>query len=282
MTQHFGMGADEFDVSWSVAASWRGAESESAESGTVVSSGRPLGIAGDETSESVRTIFVFVGVEKSLSRGIRGAELLAELKELGRTWKTNEWLMREILGSLKGIVSSQAGDIPQDAQELPEFRFRVWYADSEPEGMPVAAGEKRDIEAAKGRYELLIVKDATATSVFVKGREVKAPPGRKAYKILSYILKHKGHGGTAWNIALHVYDESEPRLLDARKEAVSGVVEGDESLVNLFSRRIARRIADLNRYLSQLKTELKADDQVFEYSLTRTPRYCLIEEESQR
>ena len=168
--------------------------------------------------------------------------------------------------------------------------YRVWFNDSESEGKPVDAKQKEDIIANPGKYALLISREETLTQAFINGKKVRPPSGKLTYKVLSYILKHKGAGGTAWNIAQHIFDvkyatdfkdvrelvkaiKIQPDLDKARRQATEELFKKE---VGRFSKLVGRRIEDLNKFFLK-KAKLKANE-LDEYEfMPHIPNYCLIE-----
>ena len=184
--------------------------------------------------------------------------------------------------------AAPAGDV------LP-FRlpFKLWHAKSDPNGERISREKKDSIGANPGEFELLIIRDTTLTEVFVNGRPSDPPPGRLAYLILSYVLKHRGTGGTAWNIAKHVYDIEEvagfqdlgemARALKSMPDLEQAkLLEKRDQLMHYdetFSKRVNQRIVAVNKYFRRLglETSLEADRTLREYELTPSVNYCLIE-----
>lgn len=169
--------------------------------------------------------------------------------------------------------------------------YRVWYKCSTPKGEPLDEEEKEDEIANAKKYELLIAREVTRTQTFLKGNKSRSTSGKLSYRILSYILKHKGSGGTAWNIAKHIWDVEEvekfkdlremakavklqPRLQQAEMELAADNAKGE---VERVSKLVRRRIEDLNKiFLKKLCAKLKANE-MGEYELVPLIDYCLIE-----
>lgn len=168
-----------------------------------------------------------------------------------------------------------------------KMEYRVWYKDSESRGKPIRAEEKEDkIKNAKD-YGLLIIREETKTQVFIKGEESKRPPGKLAYRILVYVLKHKGAGGTAWNIAQHVWESTCTASFKDVRESMKSIemqqridearIEQSTDDIEHISTLVRRRVTDLNKYfLKKLNIKLEAKE-MGEYELTIVPKYCLIE-----
>lgn len=167
---------------------------------------------------------------------------------------------------------------------------RMWTNDAEPEGKNITIVEKNNVLDRRHEYNLLIIKEETSTNIYINGEKTKILRGKLTYRILSYVLKYKGTGGTAWNIAKHVWSNEEvieygdlreySKALKYRKEIEKGKKQESEDIVqdvvSRYSRRISRRIIDVNNFLEPLKTKLEANDQD-EYQFTKPIIYCLIE-----
>lgn len=192
----------------------------------------------------------------------------------------------EIKRYLESEVSKKR--IIQEAEE--NLEYKVWYKDSKPKGELIDIDEKEKIVNSP-KYNLLIIKEETHTQIFINGKKTKGPPGKLAYRILTYVLKNKGTGGTAWNIAKHVWDIAETGKLKELREIVKAVelkpnitkaemqfkMGNTKGEVEDISKRVRRRIEDLNKlFLTKIKTKLQANE-MDEYELIPAPNYCLIE-----
>ena len=104
----------------------------------------------------------------------------------------------------------------------PAFRFRVWDRRSSHTGDRLTETEKDDILSSPEKFDLLICGEETLTRVFMGGFESGPPPGRQVCRILAYVLKNRGSGGTAWNIAQHVCHSRDPQLARAKEQASKG------------------------------------------------------------
>ncbi len=175
--------------------------------------------------------------------------------------------------------------------EEEQTEYRIWYKGSEPEGERIDSKVKEDkIENAKD-YDLLIIREETRTQVFINGKKVRPVSGKLTYRVLNYVLRNKGSGGTAWNIAEHIFDvkyaddfrdirglvkaiKMQPDLDKAKRQTAEELFKGE---AKRFSKLARRRIEDLNKFfLKKIPTELKTNE-MKEFELTPLPNYCLIE-----
>lgn len=179
--------------------------------------------------------------------------------------------------------------------EPPEYL--AWYKDTEPSGIPLdMKTKKRIVNNDKKKHDLLIVLDETVTSVYLSGSVVEPPPGKMALRILCYILRNRGAGGTAWNLAKQVWDisfvkqfgdlrellkavERNKQIEEARREAALNITKGD---VAKLSNLVSRRIGELNRYFEdiELKARIDAENSMDEYKFSDPIEYCLIQKVS--
>ncbi|MDP1854216.1 MAG: hypothetical protein Q8L26_08470 [Candidatus Omnitrophota bacterium] len=216
--------------------------------------------------------------------------------------QSREMFKEDITESVGGEIKKQMqrlGDsltkrIRVDKRVKPEAEkaeYGVWFNDSEPKGKSADTKQKEDIIANLGKYALFISREETRTQAFINGKKVRAPSGKLTYRVLSYILKHKGSGGTAWNMAQHVFDvryaidfkdvrelvkaiKIQPDLDRAKRQAAEELFKDK---VEDISKKLRRRIEDLNNlFFKKLNAKLKANE-MDEYELIPMPNYCLIE-----
>jgi hypothetical protein len=236
--------------------------------------------SGDE--EHVRKTYIHIInsetkklLEKSLNIEITNEELDA--------------IIGEVVDDLSELRERKALEKEKKAIEPAEEKaeYRVWYKDSEPKGKPIYTEDKEaEIKNVKN-YNLLIVREETRTQVFINGKKSKRPPGKLAYRILSYVLKHKGSGGTAWDVAQHVWSSKYTIPFKDVRESIKTIgmqqriekarIEQSTEDIEHISALVRRRITDLNKYfLKKLNIKLEAKE-MDEYELTTVPKYCLIE-----
>ncbi len=176
-------------------------------------------------------------------------------------------------------------------KSVPELTYAVWHNDSEPAGKLISTEIKGEILEGMSKYKLLVLKENTFTHFFINGKKVKGIGGELLYRILEFILKNKGAGGTAWNIAKNIHDVDEAAKVGDLKKMAGAVKQSPmreramaqakakyyQDDVASFSKLTRRRITDLNSYLSKnLDTKL-VPNTLDEYELTPSIEYCLIE-----
>jgi len=182
-----------------------------------------------------------------------------------------------------------------EKEEKEKQEYLVWYNDTEPEGESISRKDKNYILNNEiNKLDLLIIKEEAHLQVFICGNEDK-PPGPTAFKVLYYILKHKGYGGTSWNLANNIYNVNDilklgdgdykdlyeaikyyDKLEEANKQKSKGELKDK---IAEFSKKAGSRIKYLNKnILKDLDTKLEADSITEEYSFVPMIKYCLIEE----
>lgn len=255
-----------------------------------------LALAG-ETEPKFKEFITGIAIFAFTYQGLRKEQNVSDvdLQERISTTCISHKLAPDLKAKLEGILSdilpSMVEEAVQDEKET-KLEYRVWYKDSEPTGKLIGPKEKEQIMATeKERYDLLILREETLTQVFINGKKAQTPPGKLAYRILVYVLKHKGAGGTAWNIAKHVWNVSEVKEFGDLREIAKALQQQEkleegklQELAGItkdkvadFSNLVRRRISDLNKsFLIILKTKLEANA-MDEYELTKTLQYCLIE-----
>lgn len=232
-----------------------------------------LGIAGAERSPAVLAIVLLVQAERrAAGRGEGPPDFVSALEQLVPTVVVPDDFVRALIEHVKRATGGRVQEVspPRAAHAY----ARMWLADTGHEGLERSEQEVADIRRDSIRFELLVIKGKTSTEVLVGGKPAPKPPGRKAYQIVSYVLKNKGSGGTAWNIAQHVFEGHNDLGFALRTR--------DADMVSRLSRRIVRRIADVNSYLERLRelklnTRLEADH-LDEYRLIPSVSFCLVEE----
>lgn len=235
---------------------------------------RPLGIIGDEKQEVVLIIATLVEASRQVPVTGNLDDVITALKAAGQKWRIHERRMEALLAHAeKLILESRSPKEPRVTVKKNTYA-RMWSNETTAQGEPFSVKDKEAAAVNPRKYDFLIIKDQTSTLVFVNGQKSATPPGKRAYKILSYVLKNRGNGGSPWNIAQYVF-AGEPLLERTRRER-------DEKNISVFSRRISRRIIDLNAYLKTIGLHSKLEaDQLDEYKLAPLPGYCLIEQLSE-
>lgn len=244
---------------------------------------RPLGIVGEEQQGALLAVLIFVDAVKQVRITGRTQDLIAAIQGASKKYEAQERMTEEILNRIKKFEPEEMVKEPEEEKA----EYRVWYKDSEPKGEPLDSKGKEDIVTNPKKYELLIIREETRTQVFIKGEESKRPPGKLAYRILVYVLKNKGAGGTAWDIAQHVWESKYNRPFKDVRETIKSIemqeridkarIEQSTEDIERISTLVRRRITDLNKYfLKKLSIKLEAKE-MDEYELTTVPKYCLIE-----
>ena len=292
---YFNVRGDFFDTAWDfVNANFDKISSVASSSQGIKNIGGPLAFGGDEEQGAVKAILIFADGFKELPLKGSFDDLVGSLKDACDKYHAEKGLTREILRKVSSIENRVEKylkpELPIRTVERVEdekLEYRAWYKDSEPKGKPLDSKEKEDIVTNPKKYELLIIREETRTQVFIRGEESKRPPGKLAYRILSYVLQHKGSGGTAWNIAQHVWESKYITPFKDVRETMKAVeiqqriekarIEQSTEDIEHISTLVRRRIADLNKYfLKKLNIKLEAKE-MDEYELTTIPKYCLIE-----
>ena len=217
------------------------------------------------------------------------------LKETIETNLLKLKLTKSINDKIKNLLKEV---IPSSVSKLNGFingkkvEYKVWYKNSEPGGIELTKEAKEElVKNDLDKYILFIIREDNLTHTYIKEKLTNNPPGKVAYRILSYVLKNKGKGGTAWNLARYLYDVREAvKFKDIRelqkiikqksglyKDNIEERLEKPGDNVKYFSDRVGQRINELNiKFLKKLKIKLEADA-MGEYKLNKSLRYCLIE-----
>lgn len=242
----------------------------------------------------LKAMLIFTtGFREVSLKGNIAENILASVQEACNHYAAERKLSEEILKTVKTSKDEIASffkhkeAIKKLKPEEEKAEYRVWYKDSGPKGKPIDVKEKEGIIANSKNYGLVIVREETRTQVFIKGKEIGRPPGKLAYRILSYVLKHKGSGGTAWNIAQHVWESTCTASFKDVRESIKAIemqqriekakIEDSMTEIERISTLVRRRVTDLNKYfLKKLNIKLQAKE-MGEYELTTVPKYCLIE-----
>lgn len=219
------------------------------------------------------------------------ADAVPEKKEYDSD-EINQLLLREIQRVQESIsvLSGTAAGMQKPVQ-MAQVYARMWTNETDSEGEAIKTREEADALKNSPKYCLVIFKKKTCTELFVNKKEAVLPGGLM-YKTLEYALKHQGSAGTAWNIAKHLWDLKEAEKLKDLKEMASALkmqpriqeatmrlkVDETKKGIALISKRINRRIEDLNRiFLSKFRVRLKANE-LGEYEFSPNLEYCLMEE----
>jgi len=224
---------------------------------------------------------------------ITETDLISKVKELCLLLEINSNFEEKVEEIVPFVFKEETERIGKTAKHQDkETEYRVWFNNTEPQGKSINIEERDQYISDKHQYDLLILQEETFTHFYNHDNEIEPPPGDLPYRILTYILKNKGTGGTAWNIAKQIHEVNEGRAIRDLKTLAKAIKEQPrieqgkaqhkagnyQKNVAEFSKLTSRRIVDLNdKFLNELKTNLNAKNKLKEYRLDPPIKYCFIE-----
>lgn len=294
---HFNVPEEFFDTAWNfINENFEKISSLASSSAGINALEGTMAFGGSEERGAVKAILIFADGFREMPLKSDLSDFVDSIRGACSKYHAEVRLTEEILKKVSSLENRIAKFMKP---ELPiravvsgkeeKAEYRVWYKDSEPKGKPLDSKEKEDIVTNPKKYELLIIREETRTQVFIRGEESKRPPGKLAYRILVYVLKHKGAGGTAWNIAQHVWESTctasfkdvreSMKAIEMQQRIEKAKIEDSMTEIERISALVRRRVTDLNkRFFKKLKVKLEADKEMDEYEfIPRVPNYCLIE-----
>ncbi len=151
---------------------------------------------------------------------------------------------------------------------------KVWYPDTEKRGESVSDEGLDKVMSSKDRCELMVINSEAGKEVYFKG-ELQKSLSPLLHKMLAWILKNRGNGGSVLALLENVWGESKDTLQRIRQSLkIPEIARKNEDKV--YTRKTDKAVGVLNKYLESLKVRIETK-KTGQYRLSRNLKYCLIE-----